>query len=564
MSDLLHRRRSRHYTREQLDALMAYSASLGATRHEWVADTWLLDEDLGGNGAENGTGFDFLAEVTAAAHRHGLRLDVVFKPLEGFMPQQMTPFPETFPQPDGIPLLVEHGGIHHSCRSFLTRHPQWRVARAEEKELADQRIHTIELLKEDGAPARFGKGDIEIHTSTCNGGDSWIQYQGPFTYVDSTRCLSLSPRLEEPYRVISLTDLHLPDDTRYVRVHCRKNLPDGDFRNENRLFMTLLNRAGEVIPTTPASRPLPAAKLYQQTLLAAQLGLSRYLKTPELQALLRDEKKFLSLCSGAYLFKGLDHIHFDGGADAVVSLGAPQYITGSMHPIYPEVRQNWLELIQYCLDRGVDGINIRTANHNRTMNPWEYGFNPPVVEQMEHPNHHAEAGRINGRAFTQFLREARDTIHAAGKEIGVHVNVELFTLYNQPICGPVPLNFHWEWETWIREIVDYVEFRGAGVFRDRRAARDESLRYIIDQVGLVAREAGKPLMLQSTRMTQTGHFDGPTHLLEHQMQWVKKHPDITIYNLYETVAFTRLEEDDQLVGSPAIAKAVKEAWRAEK
>jgi len=46
-----------------------------------------------------------------------------------------------------------------------------------------------------------------------------------------------------------------------------------------------------------------------------------------------------------------------------VACGKPEYMLGNLHPIYPEVRQHWCDLLRYCLDRGADGVNIRTANH---------------------------------------------------------------------------------------------------------------------------------------------------------------------------------------------------------
>ncbi len=569
MSDLLHRKVEKHYTKKQLNDLMAYSASLGASRHEWVADTWLLDEDLGGDGDNNGAGFDFLEEVCNAAHKHGLRLDVVLKPLEGFMPQQMNSLPETFPKPDGVPLIHENGGILHSVRPFLAENPGLRIMRRRQKnDVSVKDVAAIRLTKQDNRPLRFSKEDLSVWVSPLNGKDNFRKYDGPMTVQESSMKIARHTT-ESACRVLTFSGLKLPEDTRYVLVRCDKNDPQGDFCNDTRDLMTLFDEQGEEIPTTPASGPVDPEKLYRNTRIGAELGLSRYLKHPHVRALINDKEAFFSHCRGAYKFRSINHITIDQAQDAVVKLGKPKGIVGSMHPIYPQVREHWLELIKFCLDRGVDGVNLRVANHNRTIEPWYYGFNPPVREQMEYPNHCGEAARINGNAWTQFLSEARDYIHSRGKEVGIHINVAVFTQFAVNKGGPLPLNFEWQWEKWIEDIADYIEYRGIGLFKGKNNSkakeppmRLEHVLYILDHIGLVARKAGVPFMLQSSRMTDQQHFDGSTNRLENQMKWVQEHPDITHYNLYETVAFTRLTDDGRVEGSPNIRDAVKRQWHS--
>lgn len=550
MSDLLHPRMDRHFDKAQLDQLMAYSASLGAVRQEWIADTWLLDPELGGS-SDNPAGFDYLAAACEAAHQNGLRFDVVFKPFEGLMPQQMQKFPETFPKPEGIPLLADCGGFYHSARPFLAQNPHLRLARGPEEDRLEVPIAAIRLIKNDDGPAGLGAEDLTIWTSRVNGGKYYEKYEGPVTYRESLEWRPIHPRRDQQFRVLTLGGLKLPADARYIMVRCSNE--NSDFTNESEHLLELADRHGQLLPSTPSSGRVKSGKLLEMSKLASKLGLTRYLMHPAIRALLDDEAGFLELCEGAHDFGKTDRITLGGGAEAAVMRGKPRYVAGSLHPIYPEVREHWLELIGYCLDRGVDGINIRVANHNRPFEPWAYGFNDRVAEQMSRPDQAGEAARINGEAYTQLIKEASETVRARGKELGVHVNGETFT---QNIGGrgwPLPRNFIWQWERWIRDYADYAEFRGAGMHAG-------DLRFVLDRIGLAAREAGIPFMLQSTRMTSRDHFGSANPVCAHEMEWVRDDPEITIYNLYETVSFTRLTAEGWIEGSPQIAGLVKRIW----
>ena len=51
----------------------------------------------------------------------------------------------------------------------------------------------------------------------------------------------------------------------------------------------------------------------------------------------------------------------------------------------------------------------------------------------------------------------------------------------------IPANFEWQWKTWINEIADDLEFRGAWT------QRPWNLRQVIDIFGSVTKAANKPL-----------------------------------------------------------------------
>ncbi len=550
MSDLLHPRIDRHFDKDQLNQLMAYSASLGAKRHEWVADTWLLSEELGGS-AENPAGFDYLAAACEAAHANGLRFDVVFKPFEGLMPQQMTPFPETFPQPDGVPTLEHCGAFHHSVRPFLAQNPHLRLSRSPADIDPGKPIAEIRLIRNDDAPAGFDAADISIWTSQINGGPHFEEYKGPVSFKDTLEWRPYHPKRDQRFRVITLAGLQLPESARYIKVCCGKQ--GLNFVNESERMIELADAEGQLIPTTPSAGPVKAEKLWEMSQLGAKLGLSHYLLHPEIKELLQDKDRFMSLCAGSFSFGITNQTTFGDGNELAIMRGKPRYVAGSLHPIYAEVREHWLDLIRFCLDRGVDGVNIRVANHNRPFEQWSYSFNDRVVAQMENAHHTGEAAHINGEAYSQFLREASELIRGRGKEMGVHMHMEFFNENTGGKNGPVPRNYIWQWERWIREFADYVEFRGAATF-------EPDLKIILGRIARVTREAGIPLMLQSTRMTARDHYDSDNPVCAYEMQWVRDDPEIAIYNLYETVSFTRLNDSGKIEGSDQISGLVSRYW----
>ena len=103
-------------------------------------------------------------------------------------------------------------------------------------------------------------------------------------------------------------------------------------------------------------------------------------------------------------------------------------------------------------------------------------------------------------------------------------------------------------------MADYAEYRGAF------SLREENQREVADRIGLVAREAGKPLVYQSMRGAVV-HFEGPHPSLAWEMDWVRRHPDVAGYNLYETANFSRLYPDGRFEESAAICELVNRHWK---
>ncbi|MCA1809944.1 MAG: hypothetical protein LC725_10930, partial [Lentisphaerae bacterium] len=307
-------------------------------------------------------------------------------------------------------------------------------------------------------------------------------------------------------------------------------------------------------------QPAPAA-MYQRAKTLSDLGIVDYLAKPEVRALLENfetfNRHFEANCKGMYWFSPQWEtftLDLEDTGRIAVCRGKPMSHPTTLHPIYPEVRQNWLEVVQSCIDRGVDGVNIRVSRHGGMNEPWAYGFNDPVIEQLKNKEDVYEAALVNGRAFDKFMEDAAALLHRNHKEIGVHLCGIMLRAPDRLMATTKPGNFVWNWEMWVRDLVDYTEFHKTNFFKFPHANE------IIDHFGYVVRAAGKPFIYQSGQSSGVTHYDAPHRFLPFEMQWAKNHPHITCYNLYETAGFFKMNPQGDYIGSPHIAQLVKNNW----
>ncbi len=553
--------RANWFTPDNIDQMMAYCASLGSRRHQWILDTMWSFYD-----ADSPAGYDLLANACEAAHRHGMRFDVIFKPFEGGLGGGGRGLPRGFPKPEGIPLLEDRWGIVHVLRPFVAEHSEMRLARAPHDAVdPGGDIVAIRIIARRLDPTEIYAADFSIWTTRLECGESFVKYKGPVVFKETTEYRTLLPYEEGGCRVLEFGGLELPDETDCVKICRHAGTQTVDVSNESEHIVELVNANGQTIPAELAPAPTDPEKLLERTRHMACLGGTRYLRYPEAQEILNDTKRFLKLCETMNAFRttaanlGAGRMRLGPDSALVVARGKPGHVTGALSPVYPEVRRHWLEHVRFCIDRGVDGVNIRTGNHNKPSDPWAYGYNEPALAAMAHRDNVAELERVNGTAYTQFLRDAADLLHGAGKELGVHVNANMFQSEDRRPGmwwpgKPLPMNIEWQWETWVRDIADYVEFRGAFVLRP------ENLTRIVDRIGLAAREACIPFIYQSCRSKNIVTFEGPHEHLAWEIERVCRHPDVTAYNLYETAYFTRVNEDGRFEGSPRMAAMIRNHW----
>ncbi len=537
----------RNLSPDDLNAMMSYIASLEATRVQWILDTaWTFYDD------DSPGGFDLLAVVCETAHRHGMKFDAIFKPFEGALVGAYGLLPHGLAVADDAPVIHDRDGLIYKYRPVVARHPEMSLARMSgEQEDPGGPIRAIRLIKSDNAASPFGADDLSIWASPRNGG--YTRYTGRRTFSDGSGWRMLFPYSDKPVRIITLGDLDLPADTRYVMI--RREDSGAEFKNAVEQIVELVDEHGEIIPSTPALRKVDGEKIFDTLKWNVEMDLTRFSRHPDARKLLEDRDGFIALCDGMRRFDaGWEDAALTQGSEIVIARGKQRFRTGAMNPIYPEVREDWLNHIRFCIDRGVDGVNIRTSNHNSVCEPRYFGFNDAAVAQMDQPGNFGELRRINGNAYTQFLREAAELLHAAGREIGVQIKGVMLRHDDRAANSKtVPLNFEWQWETWLDEFADYVEYRGAFSFRP------ENQRHIADRIGFAARQSGIPFVYQSLRGAMV-HFDGPHHALAHELDWVLKHPDVAVYNLYEVACFSRYGQQGNFQGSPDIASLMRKYW----
>ncbi len=536
----------RFFDRDQLNQLNARLASLGVTRHQWIFDPmWTFYEDYP-------LGFDLFAEAAAAAHAHGLEFYALIKPFEGG--GFGTPLPITMPFPDGAVAFKDLRGIFPGARRFSAAHPEMCLKCRPAADDFSGPIATIRLVKGHDGPTRVKKEHLSVWTSATN--NRFVRYEGPITFRETVEWRKRFPKWR-PCRILHLEGLEIPQDHAYVLVRCSLADQKGDFANENGNLLELAGPNGEPIPHTLSSgrgsldkhqRGVFGSKVMRRSI--------RYLRMPEVEKELSDPERMRRHFQDFYEFddyKVTDWIFLDKVGFVAAVRGKPEHMLGNLHPIYPEVRRHWLDLARYCLDRGADGINFRVANHVRPPEPWEYGFNEPVLEAAGGKTDYPTISRINGDAYTQFLREARELLTSRGKRMTVHLHSGMLAPDDRGRIPPLPPNFEWQWETWVKEIADELEFRGCWTLRPW------NLRKVLDTYIAAVAAAGKPLHFQSDFHTMT-NFEGRRQCKREEIDFVKNHPGLDGFVLYETANYTTIGEDGRVELRPHVEELIRERW----
>ncbi len=528
----------------QLDGLHQFLASVGVTRHQWIVDTmWCLYENYP-------HGFDLLKAAVDSAHNYGLEFYAEIKPFEGGGFGLI--LPGTMPCPASCGAFRDLRGIFPSMRRFVAAHPEFNLKRKTGTYECSGTVSAIRLVKSDNRPTRVKPGHLSLWTSPTN--NQFVKYEGPVTFRET-----IEKRYRFPYwrqcRVLHLEGLKIPQGHNYFLVKCAVADGEGDFSNEKGNIIELEDAGGKTLPYTLSSGPVSLndhyESFYQSKLLKQVVS---YLQHPEVQAEISDRRKMEKHYRDFYAFGDYDitdlvTLDKDGYVAAVC--GKPEYIEGQFHPIYSEVREYWLDMVRFCLDRGVDGINIRTSNHTLSIENWEYGFNEPVLKKSGGKTDFATISRINGEAYTLFLREVKDLVKSRGKSLTVHLETELIMPDDRGKQSSLPYNFEWQWKTWVNEIADELEIRGIYQLRPWNFSK------AVDLFSAAACAAGKPVYLQGDFHGMT--FEGPFASTEAEIELVKNHPGLDGYVFYETANITRINDDGNLEGNSILGEVFKKS-----
>jgi hypothetical protein len=532
-SDEYYERNQCFLDKTQLNTLHQFLASLGVTRHQWIVDTrWNLYENYP-------HGFDLLKEAVNSAHKNGLEFYAEIKPWEGGATGIL--LPHTMPCPEGCGAYKDLRGIFPNMRRFEASNPMLSLKRKPGTYECYEPVSAINLVKSDSRATRMQAGHLSVYTSATN--NHFVVYNGPVTFRET-----VERRFHFPYwkqcRVLHLENLKIPEGHRYILIRCSLADGKGDFSNEKGKILELVGPKGNILPHTLSSGMVQFNEhigFYQSKRLGKVIP---YLQTPEVQIEINDLRKMEEHYRDYYAFDACnltDPMTLDKEGEVAAVCGKPEYVVGQLNPIYHEVRDYWLDLIRFCLDRKVDGINIRASSHTLSSESWEYGFNEPVLKAAKGKTDYVTLSKINGSSYTQFLREAQELIKSRGKSFTIHLETELIIPDDRGKLSSLPYQFEWQWEIWAKEIADELEIRGTYGFRPWNLSK------ALDVFGTAVKAAGKPLLLQGDFHGMG--FDGPFDSVEEEIKIVNDRDDLDGYVFYETANITRINDAGKLEGN---------------
>lgn len=363
---------------------------------------------------------DFLPAAVAAAKAEGLEIFAVVKPFETGMCGSVP-----VPPSDGSPAFRSLGGWNLWTTNFTAQNPHLRMERDPRDvvaDLAQRRVGEIVLQAEAEPRHALNPKQLRLWQSTDNG-----------TYAEvnlSASQVVISP--DDSCKII-LSDLDLGGP--YFAVTWESAGP-AVFGHRIGELVELYDTEGRRLPHTLSTLQNPPARDFTRGGFAWDASGS--------------EKSLFWL---------------DGGRPLGIAVGVERYLQGALCPAYPEVRAWWLEQIQACLAAGVDGIDLRVCSHHRTFHPEAYGFNPPVVAAFQDrygidirtENFNRRDLRILlGEFYSDFVREARKMVHAAGKRLHLHLELG----FQEPEFHP-DLEIYFDWRRWLDEgLADGVGVKG--------------------------------------------------------------------------------------------------------
>lgn len=523
----------------QIDALARYVASLGATRWEWV------DESFAGFFNDYPGGFDLFDAFAKAGHRHGLTVSAVIKPFE--ITEDYVP--HTFPRPARTVYQDSLRGLCVFGNELNRRRPELGLRLRPGDWNPGGPVTAIRLVNGSDRPTGLTAADLSVWVGERNG--EWTRWDRPFRLEQRVEWRNLYPKPVN-CRILALEGLDIPERFRYVEVRCARPDPEGEFSNDVTAIIELAGAGGRALPITPPALHSYGGRCVEWLRDPRLRAVSLYGRQPEAEAFLADPQAAKRAAEGMrfYAHKGFPVVPyaFDTIGRVAAARGRDEHLP-ILHPIYPEVRAFWLERVRYFLDRGADAVNFRHCTHFRDANFHDYGFNGPVLERTGGSLNRAEVARVNGAAYTRLLREASELTRSRGKLFGVHVSSEFIRRSDDSKLGSLLENFDYPWEIWIRELADFAEFRGA------MGNQAERVQGMVDRFGLACREAGIPLIFQGNR--RYFGFEGPHPYHDAEMAWVLAHPDVAAYQLYETAAILKWNAAGEPEGSPAIRALAK-------
>ena len=543
------KRAGRVYSCAQIAAMMRHARNLGATTVTWIVDEmWsLYDLDFEGR--------NLLELAVHCVQREGLRLHAVFKPQEGGWDHLI--LPQTLPRPGGGLFWEDLRGLLPITRPFVAEHPEFAMKRWPGDEDPGGDIAEIHLFNNNSEPIHVRERDVSIWISQVNG--RFDRYEGGFTLEQSSEWVPGYP-CGCTSRVLKIGGLAIPAEQRYIEVRFGEEALRGQtFRNEYQLLVRLYNDRGERVPET-LDVCGPQGDAYIRMLSEpVMLDLIRYGRDREVRRFLADQETARSHARDTRAYARSQPtrvIPVDQRRLVSIARGKLSHLSALLNPVYPEVREHWLDTVRFCLDCGVDAVDIRPSRHGLMQENWAYGYNEPVMEKLGGKVDAWRAREIIGEAFDEFVQEAGTLVHSRGRTIGVHLMTNFLRPPDDKLDSPLDA-MHLHWRRWVAEVADFATFRGAFGYRP------EVVRYALDGFANACESAGIPLTYQSHRR----HFERQDPMkfdldrmeaIRHDMRFALNHPRVQAYELYEFAHFSEIDAEGQLRCNPEFIEMTRE------
>ena len=457
-----------------------------------------------------------LKVAVQAAHAEGLELYAYYKPYETGLGIVA---PEGSLEASNFGRLSHKGGRLTSMMDrFVLDNPHLRIKRRTDdtsNAVANAPICTLRLIKQDDAPTRIRKQNLQIWASRLN--HRYQQLEIDFDLQESIELAThdiydlkntLVTRKGAPVRVLSLSGFRLEQP--YILVTTNFTSGKSDFENT---VMEML------VPLDDEGRKIPG--VFSDGWAIWDLHKSNF----------RQWGLFFDYGFGRHR-RFLDSSNVRGNLGLIAfTRGRNKYLTGALCETEPEVRKYWLSCIEEMLDAGVDGIDLRVENHStHTDYPEEYGFNQAVLEacNIRGALDRQTIAQVRGDAYTEFLRQARKRITTRGKRMRVNLHVDWFRSHPPPGRQlAFPANIKFNWKQWVEEglmdeaILRFLSIPFTRVFQDP----------VAQNMIASCRQAGIPI-------TVNKYLSQPQQLHQ-QIATVQQDGRFSGFILYETASFLK-------------------------
>ncbi len=500
---------------------------------------------------------DPLALVCEEAHRVGLKVYAVHKinDMASFGPGRFYPLGTA---PDVLPGIPQIGGSGQMAFRWLREHPDGRVEihpSLLEAHGVRKPVRTVRLWHE--AERLQGVPDIELFVSETN--SRYTPYRGGSRVDVSVRrrrppVFSPAPEKrfgnEGEFACIEISGLEISQPFFCLRFSGAVGLT-----NTLTALLEVEDVAGAPVVFTWGFSPRSDYSRSLGTFEEAGIGFDANWLVPfENHPGGHDWQH----SAGRYRLN-VDRVPFIG-----IARGRNRFLTSVVELGYPDVRQWLLDVVQYEIDAGCDGVDIRVESHTQNMDFENYGFGKPVVEafrdrygvDITRESFDRGAWRaLRGEHFDLFLKAASELIRSHGKESWIHL-----TAYPSMDREPRQQSLdqiYWNWRRWLAEgwvdVVNFKRFQARNLSAGQQAAIDRFYRKALN----FCNELGLRMAY-----TPNPRFEGmrDEEFVDMELRNIRRiaADGFAVYNFYEGCTYIRLTETGFKVDAKRLWREVRE------